>query len=109
MNITLIILLVIMILFLLGFLYIESILMKNKEKNDNEYGSARFSTQNEIKKNFKKENVNHIKEAAFSNDLKTIYFDRETPHYVYLGSTRSGKSVTAVIPTCTFISSSKKK
>ncbi len=113
MNITLIILLVIMSLFLLGFMYIEPILMKHKVKNDNEYGSARFSTQNEIKKNFKKENVNHIKEAgfpvSFSNDLKTIYFDRETPHYVYLGSTGSGKSVTAVIPTCTFISASKKK
>ena len=113
MNITLIILLVIMVLFLLGFMYIEPILMKHKVKNDNEYGSARFSTQNEIKKNFKKENVNHIKEAgfpvSFSNDLKTIYFDRETPHYVYLGSTGSGKSVTAVIPTCTFISASKKK
>lgn len=113
MNITLIILLVIMSLFLLGFMYIEPILMKHKVKNDNEYGSARFSTQSEIKKNFKKENVNHIKEAgfpvSFSNDLKTIYFDRETPHYVYLGSTGSGKSVTAVIPTCTFISASKKK
>jgi type IV secretion system protein VirD4 len=102
-----------MSLFLLGFMYIEPILMKHKVKNDNEYGSARFSTQSEIKKNFKKENVNHIKEAgfpvSFSNDLKTIYFDRETPHYVYLGSTGSGKSVTAVIPTCTFISASKKK
>ena len=82
--------------------------MKHKVKNDNEYGSARFSTDNEIKKNFKKEKVSNIKEAgfpvSFSKDLKTIYFDRETPHYVYLGSTGSGKSVTAVIPTCTFIS-----
>ena len=87
--------------------------MKHKVKNDNEYGSARFSTDNEIKKNFKKEKVSNIKEAgfpaSFSKDLKTIYFDRETPHYVYLGSTGSGKSVTAVIPTCTFISSAKKK
>ena len=113
MNLSLIILLVILSLFLLGFIYIEPILMKHKVKNDNEYGSARFSTDNEIKKNFKKEKVSNIKEAgfpvSFSKDLKTIYFDRETPHYVYLGSTGSGKSVTAVIPTCAFISSAKKK
>lgn len=108
-----IILLVISVLFLLGFMYIEPILMKHKVKNDNEYGSARFSTDKEIKKNFKKENVNNIKEAgfpvSFSKDLKSIYFDRETPHYVYLGSTGSGKSVTAVIPSCAFIANAKKK
>ena len=104
---------ILMIIFLIGFIYVEPILMKHKVKNDNEYGSARFSTKAEIKQNFKKENINHIKEAgfpvSFSKDLKTIYFDRETPHYVYLGSTGSGKSVTAVIPTCTFISNAKKK
>lgn len=113
MNLSLIILLVISVLFLLGFMYIEPILMKHKVKNDNEYGSARFSTDKEIKKNFKKENVNNIKEAgfpvSFSKDLKTIYFDRETPHYIYLGSTGSGKSVTAVIPSCAFIANAKKK
>ena len=113
MNLSLIILLVISVLFLLGFIYIEPILMKHKVKNDNEYGSARFSTDKEIKNNFKKENVNNIKEAgfpvSFSKDLKTIYFDRETPHYVYLGSTGSGKSVTAVIPSCAFIANAKKK
>lgn len=113
MSIGLIILLVITVIFLIGFMYIEPLIMKHKVKNDNEYGSARFSSQAEIKQNFKKENVNHIKEAgfpvSFSNDLKYIYFDRETPHYVYLGSTGSGKSVTAVIPTCAFISKAKKK
>ena len=113
MNIGLIVLLVIMVIFIIGFMYIEPILMKHKVKNDNEYGSARFSTNKEIKKNFKKESIYHIKEAgfpvSFSKNLKSIYFDRETPHYVYLGSTGSGKSVTAVIPTCTFISKAKKK
>ena len=113
MNVTLIILLVITVFFLLGFMYIEPILMKHKVKNDNEYGSARFSSDKEIKQNFKKEKINNIKEAgfpvSFSKDLKTIYFDRETPHYVYLGSTGSGKSVTAVIPSCAFIANAKKK
>lgn len=64
MNLSLIILLVILSLFLLGFIYIEPILMKHKVKNDNEYGSARFSTDNEIKKNFKKEKVSNIKGAV---------------------------------------------
>lgn len=113
MNLELLIILIIMIIFIIIFLYIEPLLMKHKVKNSNEYGSARFSTLNEIKKNFKSENINNIKEAgfpvSFSNDLKTIYFDRETPHYVYLGSTGSGKSVTAVIPTCSFIAHAKKK
>ena len=71
MNLSLIILLVISVLFLLGFMYIEPILMKHKVKNDNEYGSARFSTDKEIKKNFKKENVNNIKEAGFPVSFKT--------------------------------------
>ena len=33
----------------------------------------------------------------------------DTPHYTYLGSTGSGKSVTAVIPMCSFIATAKKK
>ena len=36
-------------------------------------------------------------------------FDRETPHYTYLGSTGSGKSVTAVIPMCSFVATAKNK
>ena len=113
MNIELIIILVIMVISIIVLLYIEPLFMKHKVKNKNEYGSARFSTLEEIKHNFKSENIDNIKEAgfpvSFSKDLKTIYFDRETPHYVYLGSTGSGKSVTAVIPTCSFIAHSKKK
>ena len=110
---SLIILLVIVVIFLFVFMYIEPLIMKHKVKNDNEYGSARFSSDSEIKSNFKKESIYNIKEAgfpiSFNKNLKYIYFDRETPHYVYLGSTGSGKSVTAVIPTCTFISKAKKK
>ena len=38
-----------------------------------------------------------------------MWVDKETPHYVYLGSTGSGKSVTAVIPFCSFIATAKNK
>lgn len=86
---------------------------KIKINNKNEYGSARFSTFQEINKNFKKENINDINDTGipiwYSKDYKTIWFDRETPHYVYLGSTGSGKSVTCVIPTCSFIANAKNK
>ena len=101
------------LLFIFFFMFVEPLLMKHKVKNDNEYGSARFATIKEIKENFNVENINNIQEAGFpiyySRNLKKIYFDRETPHYVYLGSTGSGKSVTAVIPTCTFIANAVKK
>lgn len=102
-----------MLLFILIFIYIEPLIAKKKVKNKNDHGSARFSSKQEIRKNFKCENINNIKESGFpiffTNKLKNIYFDRETPHYVYLGSTGSGKSVTAVIPSCTFIANAKEE
>ena len=113
MNIEYIVVISICIIFIFAFSFIEPLLMKHKVKNDNEYGSARFATKQEIKEKFKEERTSHIKEAGFpvyyNRNLKKIYFDRETPHYVYLGSTGSGKSVTAVIPTCTFIANAEKK
>lgn len=113
MEISLIIIFVIVSAFLLFFYIIEPKLIKAKINNENEYGSARFSSFQEINKNFKKEKVSNIKEAGFpiwySRDNNFVWFDKNTPHYVYLGSTGSGKSVTAVIPTCTFIANAKIK
>ena len=95
------------------FIYIEPLISKHKIKNSNEYGSARFSSVDEIKKNFDKEKISNIKESGvpiwFSKNYKYVWFDRETPHYTYLGSTGSGKSVTAVIPMCSFIATAKNK
>ena len=113
MSIKIIILLILLVAFIIFFLYIEPMITKHKIISKNEYGSARFSTFKEIKRIFNKEKTSSIKEAGFpvwySKDNKYIWFDRETPHYVYLGSTGSGKSVTAVIPTCTFLSNAKIK
>lgn len=113
MNTLYIVIAILMVIFLIGFVYVEPMIMKHKVKNDNEYGSARFSTDKEIKKNFKKELTSNIKKSGFpvsySKDLKNIYFDRETPHYVYLGSTGSGKTVTVVLNECTFISAAAEK
>lgn len=113
MSIELIIVLVLLILFIVVFMFVEPLFSKHKVKSNHEYGSARFSTFNEIKKNFKKEKISSIKESGvpmwFSKDYKYVWFDKETPHYTYLGSTGSGKSVTAVIPMCSFIATAKKK
>lgn len=102
-----------LILFIILFKYIEPFFNKYKLKNHNEHGSARFATKQEIKKNFCKEKIGNVKEVgvpiAFSKNLKYMWVDRETPHYVYLGSTGSGKSVTAVIPFCSFIATAKNK
>ena len=51
MNWILILILIIAIVLLLFFYIIEPKIMKQKIKNDNEYGSARFSTFEEINKN----------------------------------------------------------
>ena len=92
--------------------YIEPIINKVKLKNKNEYGSARFSTVKEIKDNFKEESIASINEVGFpilfNKKLNKVWFDRETPHWIYLGSTGSGKSVTQVIPYCSFLSSTLK-
>lgn len=113
MSTELIIALVFLIIFLIGFIYIEPIISKHKVKNENEYGSARFSSKQEINKNFCKERISNIVDPGvpilFSKDYKYVWFDKETPHYVYLGATGSGKSVTAVIPMCSFIATSKNK
>ena len=113
MSLSLITLLVILVVFIIFFIYIEPIVSKHKIKNNNEYGSARFSTKQEIDKYFTKEKISTINEVGFpvyyDKDVKYVWFDKETPHYVYLGSSGSGKSVTCVIPMISFIANAKKQ
>ena len=113
MRLSLIFLLLILILFIVGFIYVEPIISKHKIKSNNEYGSARFSTEAEINKNFTKEKISNINEVGFpvyyDKNVTHVWFDKETPHYVYLGSSGSGKSVTCVIPMISFIANAKKQ
>ena len=112
MNLSLLILLLFIVLFIIGFMYTEPIISKHKVKNNNEYGSARFSTEAEINKYFTKERISNINEVGFpvyyDKNVSHVWFDKETPHYVYLGSSGSGKSVTCVINMVTFITNAKK-
>lgn len=93
--------------------YIEPLITKQKIKNNNEHGSSRWASKSEIKQNFRMEKVKYINESGFpiyySKDNKKIWFDNQTPHWIYLGSTGSGKSVTSVIPQCSFIATAKVK
>ena len=113
MSLSLLLLLLLLILFIIIFLYIEPIIAKHKIKSNNEYGSARFSTKQEIEKNFIKQRISNIKDVGFpiwyDKSINHVWFDMETPHYVYLGSSGSGKSVTCVINMVTFIANAKKK
>lgn len=112
MSLPLIILLLVLIVFIICFIYIEPIIAKYKIKNNNEYGSARFSTESEINKNFVKERISNIQDVGFpvyyDKNVSHVWFDKETPHYVYLGSSGSGKSVTCVINMVSFIANAKK-
>lgn len=113
MNITFILILIIIGVILFFLYLIESIITKQKIQNNNEHGSARWSTKQEINKHFHKQNINNIEKSGFpvyySKDNKFVWFDYDTPHWIYLGSTGSGKSVTAVIPECSFIATAKNK
>ena len=105
--------LILFFILIIYFYIIEPRFLNTKLKNENQHGSARFATFQEIKTNFDKEDLNNIKNVGvpifFNKSLIKIWFDKITPHYVYLGSTGSGKSATAVIPLCTFIANSQNK
>lgn len=112
MSLPLIILLLVLIVFIICFIYVEPVISKHKIKNNNEYGSARFSSESEINKHFIKEKISNIHDVGFpvyyDKNINHVWFDKETPHYVYLGSSGSGKSVTCVINMVSFIANAKK-
>lgn len=105
---------IILIFLIITFIYfLEPILTKQKIKDNKEHGSARWATIKEIKQNFREEKISNINESGFpiyfSKDNKNVWFDNKTPHWICLGSTGSGKSVTSVIPYCSFIATAKNK
>lgn len=113
MPIMYIVVLVIVALIIIFLYFIEPLMTRQKLRNNNEHGSARWATKKEIDEKFRKEEVSHIVKSGFpvyySKNNKYVWFDMETPHWIYLGSTGSGKSVTAVIPQCSFIATAENK
>ena len=95
------------------FLYWIAKKGNDKITNNNEYGSSQFATEKELHKTFDKEDLDNVQEYGFpiwfDKDLKYVLVDRQTPHWLFLGSTGSGKSLTAVKPQAAMIATAKKK
>ncbi|MGN0973253.1 MAG: type IV secretory system conjugative DNA transfer family protein [Bacilli bacterium] len=107
----------ILVLFAIFFiLYLEPRLNKRKLENKNEHGSSKFADMKEIEKTFVKEDLNNINSVGFpvwyekkNGKFDSVYFDNKSPHYLLIGSTGSGKSVTVVIPECFMFATAKEK
>lgn len=110
------ILLIIVISLIIFIIIIEPKIFKRKLKNNNEHGSSKFADKKEIKANFDKEDLNNINKAGFpvwyekeNGKFKNVYYDNKSPHYVLIGSTGSGKSITVSIPICIQFATAKEK
>lgn len=115
-SLPLFLLLLLVISLIIFLLIIEPKISKRKLVNKNEHGSSKFADIKEIQDNFTKESINNIKEAGlpiwYEKDKKTIknvYFDNKSPHYLLIGSTGSGKSVTVSIPLAIHFAIAEKK
>lgn len=109
-------LLLLVIALIIFLLVIEPRISKRKLVNKNEHGSSKFADMKEIQDNFTKESINNIKEAGlpiwYEKDkkiFKNVYFDNKSPHYLLIGSTGSGKSVTVSIPLAIHFATAKEK
>lgn len=116
MPLSMFLLLVLVVGLIVFILLIEPRLSKKKIKNNNEHGSSKFADMKEIKDNFNKEDLNDINKAGFpvwyekeNSKFKNVYYDTKSPHYILIGSTGSGKSVTVSIPVCIQFATAKEK
>lgn len=111
-----IIILILVIFAMIFILFIEPRISKRKLENKNEHGSSKFADIKEIEKTFIKEDLNNINSVGFpvwyskkNGKFTDVYFDNKSPHYLLIGSTGSGKSVTVVIPECFMFATAKEK
>lgn len=111
-----IIILILAIFAMIFILFIEPRISKRKLENKNEHGSSKFADMKEIEKTFIKEDLNNINSVGFpvwynkkNGKFTDVYFDIKSPHFLLIGSTGSGKSVTVVIPECFMFATAKEK
>lgn len=72
-----------------------------KSAGNNEYGSSRFAINDEIENEFKVWNLNHELKSGGMIVTKIkdkYYYDDSTNHSLIIGSTGSGKTVSAIMP-----------
>ena len=98
------------------FILLEPRLSKKNLVNKNEHGSSKFADIDEIKKNFIKEKVIGSNTVGFpvwyekkNNKFEYVYLDNTSPHFLLIGSTGSGKSVTVVLNECLMFATSNEK
>ena len=110
------ILLLILVIIAIVFIFLEPRFGKRKLTNKNEHGSSKFADLKEIQNTFKKEKVKNSESVGFpvyyekkNNKFESVYLDNKSPHFLLIGSTGSGKSVTVVIPECMMFATSKEK
>ncbi len=110
------IIILILIVLAIIFIFLEPRFGKRKLTNKNEHGSSKFADLKEIQSTFKKERVKNSESVGFpvyyekkNNKFESVYLDNKSPHFLLIGSTGSGKSVTVVIPECLMFATSKEK
>lgn len=110
------IILLLVVSVLLFLLYLEPRLGKKKLTNRNEHGSSKFADIKEIRKTFIKEKIIGAEKVGFpvwyekkNGKFENVYLDDKSPHYLFIGSTGSGKSVTVVLNECLMFATSKEK
>ena len=115
-SLPMIILLILTLGMIIFILIIEPRFNKKRLTNKNEHGSSKFADIKEIKNNFQKESLNNINKVGFpvwyekkNNKFESVYFDVKSPHYLLVGSTGAGKSVTVSIPTSIHFATAKEK
>jgi len=98
------------------FIFLEPRFSNRKLVNKNEHGSSKFADMKEINKTFKKENVVGSNTVGFpvwyekkNGKFETVYLDDKSPHYLLIGSTGSGKSVTVVLNECLMFATANDK
>jgi len=97
-------------------LFLEPRLSNKRLVNKNEHGSSKFADLKEINKTFKKEKVKGSESVGFpvwyekkNGKFESVYLDDKSPHYLLIGSTGSGKSVTVVLNECLMFATAKEK
>ena len=109
-------LLIIILIVIFYIWYLEPKINRKKLVNKNEHGSSKFANKKEIENTFVKEKLIGCKTIGFpvwyekkNGKFENVYIDDKSPHYILIGSTGSGKSVTVVLNECLMFATAKEK
>lgn len=108
--------LIIILIVIFYIWYLEPRMNRKKVSNKNEHGSSKFADKKEIETTFVKEKLVGCKTIGFpiwyekkNGKFENVYIDDKSPHYILIGSTGSGKSVTVVLNECLMFATAEEK